>query len=301
MRCVRHAFPEAEVHFATKEAYQDVVKHNPNIDVLRPLGSEWQPYLSTFKGESFDLLIDLHKNIRTKMLKSVLQVGTYVTYNKRNWSKWLLVHLKQNRLNGYSVNDSYFNGLAAVGVHYDGQGLDVYLGNEVAAMALPSTPYVAVVLGAKYATKRAPNEKLDALMSQIEKPVVLIGGESEKKLSDFLTSKHDKVSSRVGEATLLESGWLLKNAHSILTHDTGMMHIAAAFDKDMAVLWGSSVKEFGFSPLYREGAGARVTHFVQDDLACRPCSKLGKAACPKAHFKCMNDHDYTRVAAFLNR
>lgn len=301
MRCVRKAFPKAEIHFATKEVFKDLVKHNPYIDQLRLLGNEWDAYLSTFRGEAFDLYIDLHKNIRTKLIKRVLDLGSYISYDKRNWAKWQLVHLKRNTLQSYSVHDSYFEALAPLGVTYDGQGLDVFLGEEGQGLELPDQPYIAMVIGAQFATKQAPKEKLAALLQKVEKPVVLIGGKGEKELADFLTSHHDKVSNWVGKASLLESTFLLKGAHKVLSHDTGMMHIAASLNKDMAVLWGSSLKEFGFYPVYQENSKASVMHFAQDGLSCRPCSKLGKSACPKGHFKCMNDHNYDRLAEYLNR
>lgn len=301
MRCVRKAFPKAEIHFATKEVFKDLVKHNPYIDQLRLLGDEWDAYLSTFRGEAFDIYIDLHKNIRTKLIKRVLDLGSYISYDKRNWAKWQLVHLKRNTLQSYSVHDSYFEALAPLGVTYDGQGLDVFLGEEGQGLELPDQAYIAMVIGAQFATKQAPKEKLAALLQKVEKPVVLIGGKGERELADFLTSHHDKVSNWVGKASLLESAFLLKGAHKVLSHDTGMMHIAASLNKDMAVLWGSSLKEFGFYPVYRENSKASVMHFAQNGLSCRPCSKLGKSACPKGHFKCMNDHYYDRLAEYLNR
>jgi len=302
VRNVRKAFPEAEIHFATKKEFFDLIAHNPNIDVPRLLGTEWEPYLSTFKAEEFDLYIDLHKNIRTRLIYRASKSNRYITYNKKNLWKWLLVHFKVNKLNGYSVNTSYFDGLTSIGIMYDGLGLDFFIGDTAEEQnALAMGEFVAVALGGQYATKQAPREKLDYVLERIEKPVVLLGGKAEKELADFLASKYDKVSSMVGKTSLLESAIYIRHAGKVLSNDTGMMHIAAAMQKDMAVLWGSSVKEFGFSPIYPNHSQALVEHFEQPTLKCRPCSKLGKSSCPKTHFKCMNDHNYDRVAEFLNQ
>jgi heptosyltransferase-2 len=70
----------------------------------------------------------------------------------------------------------------------------------------------------------------------------------------------------------------------VFTHDTGLMHIAAAFRKKIYSIWGNTIPEFGMYP-YR-------TNFIiyeKKGLSCRPCSKIGYAACPKGHFKCMED------------
>jgi len=91
----------------------------------------------------------------------------------------------------------------------------------------------------------------------------------------------------------------LSDAKQVLTGDTGMMHIAAAFHKKIVVLWGNTVPKFGMYPYYGKQDN-RAIHFEVPNLSCRPCSKIGFAACPKTHFDCMKKQDVGRIVEVLN-
>jgi len=107
--------------------------------------------------------------------------------------------------------------------------------------------------------------------------------------------KQDKVKSGVGELTILQSASIIEQSGPIITHDTGMMHIAAAFKKPQVVVWGNTIPQFGMYPYYGNEK-IKWTSFEQTDLNCRPCSKLGYDKCPKGHFKCMLEHDIVAIA-----
>jgi ADP-heptose:LPS heptosyltransferase len=76
----------------------------------------------------------------------------------------------------------------------------------------------------------------------------------------------------------------------VVAHDTGLMHIAAAFQKKIIAIWGNTIPEFGMFPYRTVHENVEVS-----GLACRPCSKIGHAECPKGHFKCMQNIDTKRV------
>jgi ADP-heptose:LPS heptosyltransferase len=81
---------------------------------------------------------------------------------------------------------------------------------------------------------------------------------------------------------------------AVLTHDTGFMHIAAAFGQPCFTLWGNTVPEFGMYPWRTRHIPLQVT-----GLGCRPCSKIGHASCPKGHFRCMRDLQPDTVLAAM--
>jgi ADP-heptose:LPS heptosyltransferase len=80
----------------------------------------------------------------------------------------------------------------------------------------------------------------------------------------------------------------------VISHDTGMMHIAAAFNKKIISIWGNTVPEFGMYPYMPQHSKNNFVAEVKN-LSCRPCSKIGKTSCPKGHFKCMNDIDLDEI------
>jgi ADP-heptose:LPS heptosyltransferase len=78
----------------------------------------------------------------------------------------------------------------------------------------------------------------------------------------------------------------------VITSDTGLMHIAAAFNRKIISVWGNTIPDFGMSP-YRTHPESRILEI--NYLKCRPCSKLGYRKCPQGHFRCMLDLDYSFV------
>jgi ADP-heptose:LPS heptosyltransferase len=64
----------------------------------------------------------------------------------------------------------------------------------------------------------------------------------------------------------------VKQSKLVVTHDTGLMHIASAFQKDIISLWGGTVPELGMYP-YKPGSRSLI---LQEPHFMRPPSKLGK-------------------------
>ena len=122
-------------------------------------------------------------------------------------------------------------------------------------------------------------------------PVILLGGNADKHLGEELVKSitGKRVINTCGSLTINQSASLIQQAGWVITSDTGLMHIAAAFHKRIISVWGNTIPEFGMG-VYLPQADSRVIEVK--DLSCRPCSKLGYKKCPKGHFKCMNLHDF---------
>ena len=101
-----------------------------------------------------------------------------------------------------------------------------------------------------------------------------------------------------GALSLYQSASFVRQAAKVATHDTGLMHIAAAFRKEMVSIWGNTVPKFGMYPFYPDGMDRNTTIEVQG-LSCRPCSKIGHKRCPEKHFRCMNALDIAQICSAL--
>lgn len=296
VRCLKQQVPGAEVHFLTKMEYSGLVSHNPYIDKVQVLGSSWDLMMHQLQYEDYDYIIDLHHNLRTLRIKRTLKTSKHFSFNKLNIEKWLLTALKINRLPNVHIVDRYLDTLKNFGVINDGKGLDYFFPpkERIQEKDLPLSHrfgYVGIVIGAALNTKKLPVHKLKQLCADLKFPIVLLGGPEDRKAGDEIASADDsKVYNACGKFSLAESANLVNYAKLIVTHDTGLMHIAAACKKPIISIWGNTVPEFGMAPYYGNESIPNEKSEIRN-LHCRPCSKIGYNKCPKGHFKCMELQD----------
>jgi len=289
-RCLKKQLG-AEIHFLTKRAFEPILLPNPHIDRVFSFQKEVTEVLSSLQSENYDLVVDLHHNLRSLRVK--LALGRPARpFDKVNLEKWLLVNFKIDRLPSVHVVQRYLQTVEHLGVRYDGEGLDYFIppAEEVQvsdfSKLLFEGNYVAFVLGATHATKRLPVEKAAEICRNLDQPVVLLGGKAEKAAAQAIVGPN--VVNLCGQLSLHQSASVVRQAGKVLTHDTGLMHIAAAFRKKIVSVWGNTVPAFGMYPFYPTGMDLN-TSFEVPGLRCRPCSKIGFDRCPKGHFRCMND------------
>jgi ADP-heptose:LPS heptosyltransferase len=276
-----------EVHFLTKAPYVSLFKNNPYVDSVFQINKSINEVISDLKTENYDYVIDLHSNLRTQILKLKLGVSAK-SYNKLNWEKFLLTNFKTNILPDVHIVDRYLDTVKFLGITNDNKGLDFFLSNadKVDLNEFPND-YVAIVIGGQHATKILPTAKIISICKKLNKAVLLIGGPDDKARGDEI-SKASGAINTCGNHSLLQSAFLIKNSAYVISHDTGMMHIAAAFKKKIYSVWGNTIPEFGMYP-YLSDKNSKMIEVK--DLNCRPCSKIGYDKCPKGHFKCMQEID----------
>ncbi|HEX8461394.1 MAG TPA: glycosyltransferase family 9 protein [Segetibacter sp.] len=301
IRCLKQQAENAQVHYLTKDAFKGLIESNPYVDKLHVLKDNLQQLLLELKEEKFDFIIDLHHNLRTLKVKQALEGVPAVSFNKLNIKKWLLTALKVNLMPGVHIVDRYLETVKQFGVKNDGKGLDYFIPEKDIVPnedipAAQSLGYVGLVIGAAHNTKKLPVEKLKELCSTINHPVILLGGPEDRSIGDELAELDPvKIYNSCGKFNLNESADLVRRAKVIITHDTGLMHIAAAFKKPIISVWGNTVPAFGMTPYF---GTANIAHdlFEVKGLWCRPCSKIGYSKCPLGHFKCMNKHSVEEIA-----
>jgi ADP-heptose:LPS heptosyltransferase len=292
IRNLRQAYPEAEIHFLTKAHFTSLLVPNPYLDQIHGFSGDLKEKIQELKKIGFDLIVDLHKNLRSLRVRLALG-GKQISFGKKNWEKFWLVRNKKISGEIGHIVDRYEASLTRLGIESDGQGLDFFLpesATQTAQKILQENGFadkknvLAVVLGATYSTKRWPVDHFTAALSELNRPVILLGGKDAREEADRILSQVTiPVLDAVGNYNISTAAALMKSCQAVLTHDTGFMHIAAAFKMKVFSLWGSTVPEFGMTPFKTE-------HFILENKAvnCRPCSKLGHHQCPKAHFNCMN-------------
>jgi ADP-heptose:LPS heptosyltransferase len=290
VRCLKQQVPGAEVHYCTKKSFAGLVESNPHVDRVHCLEGSLNQLIRELKKERFDYIIDLHHNLRTAIIKLRLGVRSY-SFDKLNTQKWLLTRWKINAMPPVHIVDRYMATLRPFDVINDEQGLDYYIPyrDQVESEWLPATHrshYVAYAIGGQHNTKKLPVPRMIELCRKIDYPIVLLGGKEDAaagaEIEQALGSK--LIYNACGKYNLNQSASLLQQARVVFSHDTGLMHIAAALKKKVYSIWGNTTPLFGMYPY-------KTPYVVleNNELSCRPCSKIGYAQCPLQHFKCMNE------------
>ena len=300
IRCVKKQLPGAEVHYLTKFSFKSILESNPYIDKLHLLKENLNDLLPILVNEEFDYVIDLHHNVRTMKVKQALKKSEAFSFNKLNIPKWFFTALKINLLPRVHIVDRYMETVKKLGVINDGLGLDYFIPemDNVPDNDIPMSHaygYIGIVIGAALATKKLPTDKLKELCNKIQFPIMLLGGPEDKAAGDEIASIDSiRIYNSCGKFNLNESADLVRRSKFIITHDTGLMHIAAAFKKQIISIWGNTVPGFGMGPYYGL-ANQPNDLFEVKNLWCRPCSKIGYAKCPIGHFKCMNKQNIEKI------
>ncbi len=309
IRCVKEQVANSEVHFLTKASYASILKENPHIDKVHLLEKDESigSLAKRLKQEKFDFIVDLHQNLRTRILKFHLATKS-ASYHKLNIEKWLLTKFKINKLPNVHIVDRYFNTVKGLNVTNDNKGLEYHISesDQVDMEWLPQpfrSNYAALSIGGQHATKRLPVDRLIELCHRINGPVILLGGKEDQAIGEEIEAffaadegtedRREKFNTKTqvfngcGKFNINQSASIIKQSKIVFTHDTGLMHIAAAFEKHIYSIWGNTIPEFGMYPYQ-----TRFKILEVKDLDCRPCSKIGFDSCPKGHFNCMQKIEF---------
>ena len=301
IRCLRKKYPEAEIHFLTKQSFRSIVANNPYINKIHTLGGSFELMLHELLIEEYDYIIDLHHNLRTLRIKRFLKNVKSFSFNKLNVEKFILTNFKINTLPKKHIVDRNLETVASLGVVNDGMGLDYFIPtlDEIKKDDIPTSHmhgYIAVVIGAALATKKLPLHKLKELCTAIDHPIILLGGKEDYEDGKAIAKVDEiKIYNACGKFNLNESADLVKGAKLVISHDTCLMHIAAALQKPVISVWGNTVPAFGMYPYYGSRSNRQYDVVEINKLWCRPCSKIGYNKCPKGHFKCMEKIDVNYI------
>ena len=298
LRCLSNQI-NAEIHYLVKSSFASVVEQNPYIHRLHIFQDSLRNTIESLSQVPFDYVIDLQNNLRSWRIKRALDLPS-TSFNKENFAKWLMVNFKIDRLPDVHIVDRYMAAATKeLTIQNDGKGLEVFFSRQ--PLNLPKGTFVALVIGAAHATKRLTTSQLIRLSSGgINYPLVLVGGPQDEQVARQIQEACPDVTNLVGQCDLKGSMQIIDSAALVISHDTGMMHIAAALKKPIISIWGNTIPSFGMYPYYPEGLDIPNAQFEVPNLSCRPCSKIGFDQCPKKHFNCMHLQDMEGIIRTAN-
>ncbi|MFM7721222.1 MAG: glycosyltransferase family 9 protein [Sediminibacterium sp.] len=306
IRCAKQQIPGVELHFLTKASMKAVTEANPYIDHFHYFDKDLNATIKGLKAFQFDYIIDLHKNLRTFQIQKVLGVPS-LSYQKLSLQKLLLTKLHLNYMPARHIVDRSLDALSALGVVNDGKGLDYFIPKEATlpSNALPAvfqSGYIALVIGASYATKKLPVASLQVLCHKIPYPIVLIGGKQDQAEGAAIEAINPiKIWNACGKFNLHVSALLVKQSKTVISHDTGFLYIACAFHKKTVAIWGATTPALQVEPYYSSEVDLSKQNewyynAIVPNLPCQPCSNYGTKQCPQGHFACMKKQDLQSIA-----
>ena len=301
LRVLRSRFPTAQIDFLTSRPYVDLAAGLPGVDHVLDFDKEkglkeflcWQSRL--FRAR-YSLIIDLQNSQRSALWRVFSFPAIWVKAKRYRLRRFILIRFRKNFYrNILPVSQRYLTALESLGCVDDGGGLELYIPESIThqvRLQLEKLEIIAeraVILapGARHATKRWPPEKwIDLARKLLERDfkVLIIGDREDQSLIKTIVNKisDDRIFSFT-EQPLLKTAAIMKSGVSLVSNDSGLMHLAAAVGTPVIALFGPTVEEFGFFPFRAK------SQVVQKDLPCRPCSAMGTERCPKDHFRCMNE------------
>jgi heptosyltransferase-2 len=295
VHALARAWPAAALHYWVKEEYAGLLRADPGIGHVRALERDarrLEDLVSmSAELEDCDLLVDLHASARTRVL-TFRQRGALLRVRNRRWQRQRWVHARWTRPQPLPhATVRYAETIAPLRIAPEGpprvsvppEAL-AWAERQVAALG-GAGGVVALCPGARHATKRWPEERwcaLDERLAGAGLARIVLSTAAEQRGSPALAARiAADARARWFTEPLERVAGLLGRCDVAVTHDSGLMHLAAACGTRVVALFGSTSPVLGFAPV---GEGHAV---LCRDLPCQPCTLHGREVCPKRHFRCM--------------
>ncbi len=297
MRCVKKTWANAKIDIVTKFDMHELVESNPNINKKYYLKksdrfSGFFKLINKLKQNKYELVIDAHAVLRSKIIRMMLNAPQYTVLNKKTFRRELLIKFKINLLKKRKrILEEYINPLHKLGVKYDGKGTELFIPEIILRktknILKGKEKIIGIAPGASFANKIYPHENFKQIAMKIlegtDYNIILFGGKQDKKLN--IKGYENRIVDLQGNTSFIESASAASFCKVVLANDSFMVHASEAVGTNVIAFFGPTVKEFGYFPYRKNSIVFEV------DIKCRPCSKHGKKACSKKEKYCLTKID----------
>ena len=301
-------FPSVPIFFITSQEYAPLFTHDPRITqvfaynrspnvlaFIHFIRHVLNPAMRIHGGE----LIDLHSNLRSRILRHLCPLPTSVIIHKHTLARLFVCTTKIDILNhrkplAYGIVDQLqqrygvlpsSNLISIKPKLYPPPSDNSALHQKWKLQPNPS--YIGMVPTAMWAGKRWPAahfiQLIHLIQSQTSYRCIIFGGPRDTYGHDI--AKHTDAINTTGQLSLSEVMTLMKHCcKMVIANDTGLMHMADALNIPTCAILGPTTTSMGYPPL-------GVHSFcVERNIWCRPCSRNGQAPCIRlAQRTCLRD------------
>ena len=296
---LRERFPQARLTWLVHPQFSGFVPDPPMVDEViyfdkvkfnkMSLGKKWSCFKemrSLLHSRNFDLVIDMQGLFKSAVLAAISGCNNRIGYCEMREGSGLVskaitgAHAKDHVIERY-LDVARYLGCAIKDIRFPMPDLQKEWQAVQEKTEAVKEPYVVLVPGARWETKKWPIEYFSELAEMIlrdGKQVVLAGGPEDTSLGSQITRLSPGVTDLAGKTGLRELGALIQHSTAYISGDTGPLFIAAAMKRPLIALYGPTRPD-------RTGPyGSSEAVIIRAPVSCAGCLKkrCSKWICMKA-------------------
>ncbi len=304
LKSLKQAYPQAQILVLTKSKYQKLADCLPFVTQVISFEPEkshkgFQGFfrlIRELKSYNFDVIVDLHSNWRSFLIRKFLAAPQKIKYDKRSWVRFLMVHWKSLKIKPQHTLELYNSALRKLG---DGsrilppqlilQPAEVKWASDYLKdrKVFPDDFLIGLSPGAKWETKRWEKEKFveagKILAEKLNAKIIIFGDEKESELVNYLAFQLNGEKAIVAlDLKLNQLVALIDQCKLFISNDSGLMHIAAARNIPTLAIFGPTHPKLGFTPFGEKSIALTA------NVKCSPCSLHGQTPCYQKSRFCMD-------------
>lgn len=292
---LQHFYPDSQIDFLLRKGNENLLKNHPHLsniliwDKKKEKNKNLFRIIKQIRSKKYDYVINLQRFTSTGLITAFSGGKIKVGFNKNPFSFLFTRRIKHEIGNGKhevernielisEITDNSIFNPKLYPTDEDYQIVSQY----------KMRPYICMAPTSVWFTKQFPANKWVDLINKTDKKfhIYLIGGPDDKVACDeiILGSSNTNLTNLCGALSFLQTSALMANATMNYVNDSAPMHMASAMNAPTTAIYCSTVPDFGFGPLSKQGKIIET----EEKLSCRPCGLHGFKKCPEGHFNCAN-------------
>ena len=290
LQALKAHFPRAHLDVLVKARYRELLQGHPHVDGLFVLeeGEGICSLAGRLRKRPYDIVLDLHANLRSRMLSLLLPAERTLRVRKRVLQRRLSVLFHRRSEPLVHTSDLYLGTLWPLGIRARREPPRLYLQPDEVQVAerffgqhhLAERPVlIGLHPGARWPGKCWPAERYMRVGRRLteggRRGVLVFAGPGEEGLAKQVAEGIGSAAVVVAGQTLRQLMALVARCDVFITNDSGPMHLATALGVPVVAIFGPTHPALGFWPL-----GERDV-VLTANLSCSPCSLHGGRRCPR--------------------
>ncbi len=293
---IKNAFPKAEIHLLAEKRNHEILSLCQDID--RIFCYDRFKELTQVLLNRYDAVIDTEQWYRLSAViaywtRAPLRIGFATNERKKLFNKQVPYNQEMNEISSFLSLAEALTGTPAKEVKTPFLHIPEALEKKVGPLieSFSGEKLVALFPGGSREEKKWPLEKFRELALQLNRsghPLVIVGGEKDVLAGQQITEGLSSTLNLAGKLSLPETAALLRDAHLLITNDSGIMHVAYAVGTATLSLFGPG-NEKKWAP---KGTRHAV---ISKELDCRPCSRYGSIPSCETDVECLKTIEVEEV------